>query len=801
MSENPKETINANRRRKGSRPSGRADTPIRRKPTASGGKPVSSGGIGFPLPSGGKSKSGCGTFLIILLVILYFIFSNGNETGFEETGQQNYNEPFQVEQPSASSPQTQFTPPASAKNAEDTWLVMLYQDADDQVLEKDIFIDLNEAEKVGSSDNLHIVAQLDRFRAAYSGDGNWDSTRRYYITQDNDLNHLNSQLIADLGEANMSDGRTLVDFVVWSVENFPSDHYILILSDHGMGWPGGWSDPNPGGRDRSSVPLASQLGENLYLMELDQALGEIRAKTGIEKFDIIGLDACLMAQIEVFAALQPHARYAIASEETEPALGWAYAGFLGALKENPSMTAEDLSKLIVQSYIDEDQRIVDSQARSEFLRGGSPLSGFFSPSNVSATQLASRLERNVTLTAVDLNRFPVLMEKFNEFSYALQDENQSLLAEARNYAQSYTSVFGRQVPPAYIDLGHFVQLVGKNTRTTTVREKSAEVLAALEQTVIAEKHGSGKPGSTGITLYYPNSALYRSVMTGMQSYTGIAERFAKASLWDDFLAYHYSDFDFSPQVDQPLRLSTEVTRAPGLGNISVSPLRSSASVASPGNPVTLSADIRGENIGHIYLFVGYLDSASNSIYVADLDYLESPETREVNGVYYPQWGKNGDFTLNFSWEPIVFAVSDGYTSAEALFTPENYGANAANARYFVEGVYTFAQTGETRNARLYFQDGGLQSVFAFSGNAGVGAPREVTPQVGDTFTVSERWLDINSDGSIRAEINQPGKTLEFGSETFSWEELYAAAGEYVVGFLIEDMDGNQYPVYTKITVR
>ena len=28
-----------------------------------------------------------------------------------------------------------------------------------------------------------------------------------------------------------------------------------------------------------------------------------------------------------------------------------------------------------------------------------------------------------------------------------------------------------------------------------------------------------------------------------------------------------------------------------------------------------------------------------------------------------------------------------------------------------------------------------------------------------------------------------------------------AAGDYVVGFIIEDLDGNQFPVYTRITVQ
>jgi len=63
-----------------------------------------------------------------------------------------------------------------------SWLVMLYQDAGDQILEKDIYIDLNEVEKVGSSERVYIVSQVDRYQAAYQGDDNWTSARRYYLT-------------------------------------------------------------------------------------------------------------------------------------------------------------------------------------------------------------------------------------------------------------------------------------------------------------------------------------------------------------------------------------------------------------------------------------------------------------------------------------------------------------------------------------------------------------------------------------------------------------------------------------------
>jgi hypothetical protein len=662
-------------------------------------------------------------------------------------------------------------------------------------------VDLNEAERVGSSDRVRIVAQIDRFSGAFQGDGNWTGTRRYYVTQDNDLNAIHSQVVQDLGEVNMADGGSLVDFVQWSVANFPADKYVLILSDHGMGWPGGWSDPNPGGSDSNRAPLASRLGENIYLNELDQALSQSRQIAGIDKFEIIGMDACLMAQLETMAALQPHARYAVASEETEPSLGWAYASFLGDLVTNPDMDGAQLSQLIVQSYIADDQRITDPAARADFLQqgSGSPLGGIFGYNTSSADQVAAQLEQNITISAVYLETLPTLMESMNNFAYTLQDEDQKLVAEARSYAQSYTSIFGRQVPPAYIDLGHFALLLAHNTSNPRVKQAAEQLVTDLQNTVIAERHGTGKKGSMGLAIYFPNSTLYSSPLAGPQSYTAIASKFASESLWDDFLAYHYIDQSFEPQTREPVvPAAGSPIRAPGQGNITVSEITKSSDEAAPNQPVRLSVDISGENVGYIYLFVGYVDAASNSIAVLDTDYLESPDTRELNGVYYPVW--SNDFTMSFNWDPIVFAINDGRDSTTALFTPQIYGATSDEATYSVEGIYTFADSGDSINARLHFQNGNLVQVFGFTGEDDTGAPREITPQAGDTFTLLEKWLESSSSGGTQV-VYENGNTLVFGTTPFKWEQLYAAQGDYVVGFIIEDLDGNQFPVYTQITVR
>jgi hypothetical protein len=377
-----------------------------------------------------------------------------------------------------------------------------------------------------------------------------------------------------------------------------------------------------------------------------------------------------------------------------------------------------------------------------------------------------------------------------------------LVASARSYAQSFTSVFGKEVPPSYIDLGHFAQLLQRESQRSDVRQAAAAVIQAVNQAVIADVKGSNKPGSTGVSIYFPNSTLYRSAAAGAQSYTLIADRFANESSWDDFLAFHYNDIPF--ELDSRaiiIPAESAASRAPGAGAVEVSNIQASASEAAPGQPVTLSMDITGENIGYIYLMVGIHDSAANSIFLADNDYLESPETRELEGIYYPVWGENETFSIELEWEPTLFAINDGSASVLALFKPETYGAIAQDAVYSVDGMYTFADGSETRYARLYFQDGALRQVFGFTGQTETGSPREIIPQSGDTFTVLETWLDLDSSGKVTQSSTQGGQSVTFGNNMFTLEEVFAPVGEYLVGIIVADLDGNSYPAYTTISVK
>lgn len=799
FSQEPLDTVEAQRRRRGSAggPSGRGEMPTGPSQPGGSGSP----GGGFP---GGIKGLPIGVVVLAIVAYLLFTLLSGKNPSPAETTQ-NYQESIgNTSAPIFSTANTQIPQPtavyqaprqSSGSNPSQTWTVMLYQDADDSILERDIYMDLNEAESVGSNSQVNIVAQIDRYTGAYQGDGDWTTARRFYLTKDRDLFHVHSKVLADLGEVSMADPQVLIDFVTWAVKTYPADKYVLILSDHGMGWPGGITDPKPATLRNASAPFSRVVDANMmYTNEIDQALGQIRQQTGIDRFELIGLDACLMSDIEVYSALAPHARYVVTSQETEPSLGWAYAGFLQALEDNPSMSGEELGRQIVSSFIVKDERIIDSEARLDFLRQGSPLSGLFGAMDVDPVQLSNQISRSVTLTAANMDAFPDLMSSVNQLAYLLQGEDPDIIARAKTYAQSFTSIFSDQVPPSFIDLANFAQILGRESSNSSVRNAANAVVSQVNQVVVAEKHGGQKPGATGVSIYFPNSQLYQNDIAGAYSYADIASRFVQDSSWDDFLAYYFTERPFEQNANRVV-VPSSGTRvvSPGIGQIQASALSLSQSYGNYNEPVTMQTTITGNNIGYIYLFVGYYDEPSQFILIADKDYLESSSSRQIGNLYYPVWSQNESFIFKYTWQPAIFYLNDGTNTTIALFKPEVYGATYEDAVYTVDGYYTDSTTSESRYARLYFSNGTMTRMIGFTGMTPEGTMSEVIPQTGDTITIIDTWMQPDSNGNYQT-VTQNGGTLTFGTQAFTWLDKYPASGNYVLGFIIADLAGNETQV-------
>lgn len=667
-----------------------------------------------------------------------------------------------------------------------TWTILLYQNADDEVLEQDIFIDLNEAEAIGSTDRVNIVSQIDRFAGGYRGGGNWTSTRRYFVTQDNDLYNVGSEMLAE-GESNMADGDVLVDFIKWGVQNYPAAKYVLILSDHGMGWPGGWNDPTASGSGPDRVPIARAFGDLLYLNELDRSLERAIRETGIGQFELLGFDACLMAHVEVFAAVQPYARYAVASQEVEPGLGWAYAAFLNDLVNKPEMDGRELSQKIVEHYITSDLRIINDQAREDY-----------TGRRVSAQAVINATAANATLSAVDLSQMPAVLKALDDFAVVAGELDPRFLARTRTYSQAFQSIFGEEVPPSYIDMAHFAALTAQEAGNAGVTRAAQGLLAAMQQAIVVEASGPERPGAYGMSIYFPNSQLFRNPLSGYESYTTVARRFAENSLWDDFLVAHYTGKQLTRSATIPTPPPDAAIVAPGASEITAAPVKVSSKTATLNQPVTLSTAFTGESISYIYLFVGYYDEAKNAILVADEDFIEGDDTRAVDGVAYPVWNGN-PVPIEFEWEPTLFAIDDGVQVVQALLSPEDYGASADDAAYSTEGYYVFSESGQKRYAKIIWgNDGNLRAIFGFTGTKDEpGALSEITPETGDQFILINNYYDIASDDYYSEE----GTVLTFGNELPTWTTIDAPAGLYNVGFIAEDFDGNYAEVYTDIQVR
>ena len=539
--------------------------------------------------------------------------------------------------------------PPSGGGAE--WTILMYMDADDDVLEQDIYVDLNEIELIGSTDAVQVVAQFDRFNGSFDGDGDWTGTKRFLVTQDDDLGVVGSQELEDLGESDMGDPQTLFDFVVWGIENFPAQKYALIMSDHGSGWPGGWSDPDP------------NEGSELYTVEIVDALQNIQKATGLEQFELLGFDACLMSQLEVYATMQPFARYAVASEEVEPAVGWAYTDWLGQLTENPGMQGDELAKIIVDTYIEQDQRILDDQARTEAFGGGS------------AQQVAQELGRGITLSAVDMQAIPGVVTALDNLAAVMTTLDQGQIAEARAYSQAFESVFGQDSPSPYIDLGHFSQVLAQVSGSPEAASASDELMGAIQQAVLVEKHGEDRPGATGIAFYFPTSELYANENAGAPLYAAIAQFFLQGSSWDEFLNAFYTGADFEPVEGQAVEpASNAQISSPGASPIEINPIEISTDVISPDETVSLVSEVVGENIAYVYTYVGYYEEETGAVLVVDMDFVYTDDTVELDGVYFPNFPDGEPMSLEWEWTPTIFNLNDGQTSSFALFEPDDYGA-------------------------------------------------------------------------------------------------------------------------------
>lgn len=297
-------------------------------------------------------------------------------------------------------------------------------------------------------------------------------SRRWVSSIPNDTNNVldlsedtKTQIKAQTSKsANMGDFQTLAEFINYSTQNYPAEHYGLILWDHGGGPLWGYGSDELFGNDC------------LVFKELRDAMENTDFGPD-NKLDFVGFDACLMGSVENANLWKDYARYLVSSEEVEAGKGWDYH-FLSVLNE--SQAPEDVVKSIISSF-------------GSFYEGSK--TSFYNP--------------DATLSAMDLSQTENLVEAidslFSAMDRGIKEGNYAQINRARSKSKAFGLKAVGSIDESYdlVDLKDFAEQT-----KTLFPEESARVMSAVDKIVIAST--SNVDGAGGVSIYFPgnNKFLY-----------------------------------------------------------------------------------------------------------------------------------------------------------------------------------------------------------------------------------------------------------------------------------------------------
>lgn len=419
------------------------------------------------------------------------------------------------------------------------WTLLVWFAADNNL---DMFSASDIAEMLDgmSSDDIHVVIEIDR-SASYShellpGIEDFTDTRRFEVTA--------SGLVPVgpfLGELDTGTPGVLADFISWGLQNYPAQKTALILWDHGGAWSGF-------GSDESSDPHGG-----LTLEAIDSALALGLSMAGHSKFDLLGFDACLMANLEAANQLSARASILVASEETQIANWmWDYRAIVHHMVSTANLTPQALASFIVDSYV--------GQYASVPVYGG-----VFGSA--------------ATLSVFDLDKMSALTSALDAVSNRLATTliaRSPWLAAARAQTRSQKYAFGAEGFNLR-DLGDFLARLQAGSSDVVLQPLLLEAIQAYNDVVLYQLNGSARPGSTGITAFLPSDvASYHGYRSAYQQRSD----FAATTSWTDFL-------------DQYFVVAGQDTQAPQLDALVLTPENLSVGVSSL---------VQADDLNNIYLW-------------------------------------------------------------------------------------------------------------------------------------------------------------------------------------------------------
>lgn len=430
---------------------------------------------------------------------------------------------------------------------EPIWTVMVYFAADND-LEDAALANLRMMKRVGSTEQINILAQLDTRQS--------NQTFRYHLQDETTT--LEEDVVETMGEINTGDPAELVAFIKWARKYRPAKHHLLVIWGHGMGFDDvGEADratklaTNPVIKDNGDSLSISPMGEvRLYgcntqaasqqpqaqasytstpsqsyealitriatqvgltgngtqpsvgldttlidaaargsqdALKLDQLSGALESALGKEvKIDLLGMDACLMGLAELGYQVKGNVRYLIASQDVVPRDSWPYDRILKRLAANPTMEPEEFAIWILREYL-----------------------LFYQERNKDVTQAVYQLAAcdNLAKALKDLGGY--LEPKLGK----LQIRSEVMLARAQ--AQTFYL-------KNHVDLFDFCRYLERYSQDKDLRDKATAVMDVIfkfqeeeiegrkvlipsDQTFVFEYGVAGHRlrGSKGVSLYFP----------------------------------------------------------------------------------------------------------------------------------------------------------------------------------------------------------------------------------------------------------------------------------------------------------
>lgn len=389
------------------------------------------------------------------------------------------------------------------------WLFMNYIAADCNLKEFQAK-NIDNQELVGSDANTHIVAMIDigptpseKELAEAKANGeeraailDWSGGKTVYVTKDTQLDKINSPVIAEHGpNINMTDPKVLTNFIVDTMKKFPADNVALVMNDHGGGWVSAMSDEANGG--------------SFTMPQIQQALADAEKVTG-KKIDVLGFDACLMADAQAAYEFKNNAHFLLASEETEGGPGWTYDNMMnGSHEGKPKEISNVMAGAMGMLQNAMEQKI--TVGPEEFCK--------------LVVKCNEEHQKDInTFSATDLTKMDGVAKATDDLAKAIlkteqKAEVKNAIMEAQNYGGGWAPYNDMH------DMVHMAELIGEKTTDPALKKAAEGIKKAVGDAVIANEADSAHSNSHGLHVF---AGFDGSEDAGYQNL-----QFAKDTQWDE----------------------------------------------------------------------------------------------------------------------------------------------------------------------------------------------------------------------------------------------------------------------------